>query len=80
MNDKKLSVLVAALLALLLLGCAAMQRWAAPKFEGKGPHEGAAKMTKEQCFSCHMQGKDGAPKAPESMYEKTDCSGCHLSR
>ncbi len=80
MRNLNAAAVIAGAILLLLLGCAAMQRWAAPKFEAKGPHAEADKMTKEKCFSCHMEGKDGAPKAPESMYEKTECNGCHLSR
>jgi hypothetical protein len=77
MNRAILFFLAAGLLA-LGLACATFERYGAPKFRNEGVHEGAAKMTPEACFSCHLEGKDGAPVAPDSMKGRTDCAWCHL--
>jgi hypothetical protein len=60
------------------LACATFERYGAPKFRAEGVHETAARMTPEDCFACHLEGKDGAPVAPESMKGRKDCAGCHL--
>ena len=71
---------IAACVALAaFVGCETFERYGAPRFEDKGPHKGAKQMTEGACFSCHADGKDGAPKAPKSMYGKKDCTWCHLS-
>lgn len=62
----------------LAAGCATFQRYGAPKFRAEGPHAEAGAMKPEDCFACHREGKDGAPKAPESMYGRENCSWCHL--
>ena len=69
-----------ALALTIFTSCAAMQRWAAPRFEDEGPHKGAEAMTRNQCFSCHDDERDGAPKTPASMRNKKNCIGCHLSK
>jgi len=73
-----LSVIAAAVLV-AAAGCASMQSWFAPSFRLEGPHAEAKKMGKADCFGCHRAGKDGAPKAPQSMYGKDECLSCHLS-
>jgi len=34
---------------------------------------------KEQCLSCHLEGKEGAPKAPARMLkeDRKNCIRCH---
>ena len=78
MSNRARVLLVAGFLLALVLGCATFERYGAPKFRDEGPHLGASKMTEEKCFSCHLEGKDGAPKAPESMIGRKDCTWCHL--
>lgn len=80
MRQEKLLAALAAVLLFLgaAAGCATMQRWFAPSFRLSGPHAEAKGMGKAQCFECHRAGKDGAPKAPRSMYDKEECLSCHL--
>jgi hypothetical protein len=72
--------IAAAVLAVVWLfsGCATLKRQFAPKFEAKGIHDKAEEMTETQCLDCHREGKEGAPKAPESMLERKNCVLCHL--
>ncbi len=58
--------------------CVTLKRQFAPKFEAKGIHENAEKMTEAQCLDCHREGKEDAPKAPKSMLERKYCIACHL--
>lgn len=62
----------------LYAGCAAIQRYFAPKFTEEGVHTGARKMSENQCLDCHREGQEGAPKAPEKMLKRKKCVRCHL--
>ena len=60
-------------LSLFLTGCA---MWA-PHISDTKVH--AKGMKAEQCAECHLDGKNGAPKAPSQMWQESrkNCWRCH---
>lgn len=60
--------------------CTWIQRRFAPKFTEQGVHAGASQMSEKKCLSCHREGLEGAPKAPEKMLERKKCTRCHLEK
>ena len=75
MRQKMVGILVVIGLA---CGCVTFQRTFAPKFRATGIHDNAQNMTETECLSCHQEGIEGAPIAPESMLDRKNCIACHL--
>jgi uncharacterized protein YceK len=71
-------IVLAICITSLLGGCTWIQRHFAPKFTEEGVHTGALQMSEDQCLSCHREGREGAPKAPEKMLNRKNCVRCHL--
>jgi hypothetical protein len=78
MNRLLAVLFAAAAAAAFVFGCEAMERYGASKPRVEGVHEGARQMTEDRCFACHLEGKNGAPKAPSSMIGRRNCAGCHF--
>ena len=64
----------------VIFSCTAIQRQFAPKFFEQGIHSGASQMSEEKCLSCHKEGLNEAPKAPEKMLNRKNCIKCHLKK
>lgn len=60
--------------------CTWIQQRFAPKFTEQGVHAGASQMSEYKCLSCHREGLNGAPKAPEKMLKRKKCTRCHLKK
>ena len=63
-----------------IFSCTAIQRKFAPKFFEQGIHSGASQMSEEKCLSCHREGLNGSPIAPEKMLNRKNCTRCHLKK
>lgn len=61
-------------IVILCWGCAAIF---APRITDTGVHRMVT--SREQCLSCHLEGKNSAPKAPDRMLEndRRNCVRCH---
>lgn len=60
--------------------CTWIQRRFAPMFTEQGVHAEASQMSEERCLSCHREGLQEAPKAPEKMLKRKKCIRCHLKK
>jgi hypothetical protein len=60
--------------AALYIGCASLL---APRITDTDIHHMVSK--REECLSCHREGKEGAPVAPDRMLEpdRQNCVRCH---
>ncbi|OGC76102.1 MAG: hypothetical protein A2Z27_04430 [candidate division Zixibacteria bacterium RBG_16_50_21] len=61
-------------IGLLCLGCAATF---APRITDTNIHH--ASMARDQCLTCHLEGKQGTPTAPGRMLkeDRRVCTRCH---
>ncbi len=68
-------ILFFSLVSIFLAGCAALF---APRITDTFIHRNRV-FSREDCLSCHLEGKDGAPKAPKAMLKegRRNCVRCH---